>query len=214
MCDPKVAVQTSDGGHRMSERQKSPTVVLEPHKRRILNALLYLISEANHRSVTVSQYQLVKALFLADKAHLNRFGRPITYDNYVAMENGPVPRFAYECLKHKVDFEREFGFDEAPWTREPAPELSKNAFKYTPTEILYNVDVLSASDLEALSQALSAVSLLTFSQLRMITHQDAAYLDAWEEGGGKRAYPMSYGLLFEAPDFEQADSIAMASKNA
>ena len=47
----------------------------------------------------ITQYDIVKSLFLADKAHLNRYGRPITFDNYFAMKDGPVPNLAYNLLK-------------------------------------------------------------------------------------------------------------------
>ena len=38
-------------------------------------------------------------LLFADKKHLERYGRFITGDTYSAMENGPVPSFAYDVVK-------------------------------------------------------------------------------------------------------------------
>jgi hypothetical protein len=39
----------------------------------------------------LTQYFVGKILYLADKAHFLDWGRPVTFDRYVAMKNGPVP---------------------------------------------------------------------------------------------------------------------------
>ena len=38
-------------------------------------------------------------MFLAEKYHLVRYGRPITGDRYDAMKDGPVPSFTYDLFK-------------------------------------------------------------------------------------------------------------------
>lgn len=197
----------------MSERHKAPTFKLDPHTTRILEAVLYLIHEADNRNQSVTQYSLVKSLFLADKSHLNRFGRPITFDNYVAMDHGPVPSFAYSLLKGDVDLKQSYGLDAPLWDRVAAPDISKSAFRFTKPIRKPNLDLLSKSDIDALSDALTVVSRLSFSQLRKLTHGDPAYIDAWEDESDKKAFPMSYALIFDAPDFEQAESIAIASRH-
>src|SRR5271155_2168922 len=45
----------------------------KPDRERILEAIIYLINKGKN----LSQYDIVKTIFLADKAHLNRYGRPI-----------------------------------------------------------------------------------------------------------------------------------------
>lgn len=198
----------------MSERHKAPTFKLEPHVARIMEALLYLISQAEERKLPVTQYSLVKALFLADKSHLNRFGRPITFDNYVAMDHGPVPSFAYSLLKQEINLKAVYGIDAPLWDRKPAPEVSKNAFHFVSPKRKVNFDILSGTDVDALSDALTVVSRLSFSQLRKITHGDPAYVDAWEDEADRKSFPMSYGLIFDVPDFDQAENIALASKHS
>lgn len=198
----------------MAERHKAPTYNLEPHKQRIMESLLYLISEADCRKIPVTQYSLLKALFLADKAHLNKFGRPITYDNYVAMNHGPVPRFAYNLLKNEVDLMDVYGVKGSLWDKRRAPEISESAYCFTNASRKANLDLLSESDLEALSQSLTVVNSLSFAQLRMLTHGDPAYIDAWNDESDKKSFPMSYALIFDTPDYDQAESIALASKHS
>ena len=70
------------------------------------------------------------------------------------------------------------------------------------------------SDVTALSDAFTAVKGMTFSQVRVLTHSDPAYIEAWKgDEDDKNAFLMSYGmLLFDSPDFETAERIQFLSK--
>lgn len=179
---------------------------------RAFQAICYVLTIAREKKLCATQYVIVKSLFIADRMHLNRFGRPITFDNYVAMDHGPVPSFSYNVLKGDANL-NDIGIRKLPWTTVSAPEIGKNArlFSIDPQSKI-EFDELSESDQDALSQALVIVNGLTFKQLRKITHEDAAYEDAWDDDGGKKSYPMSYGLLFEVPNFERAEDLVFTSK--
>lgn len=58
-------------------------------------AILYIASCLNKPDI----YSICKVFYLADKAHLERFGRTICGDEYVAMERGPVPSKTYDIMK-------------------------------------------------------------------------------------------------------------------
>lgn len=60
-----------------------------------LNALLYLADKANNKDMM----SLFKLLFFSEMEHLNVWGRSITGDRYIAMENGPVPSCLYDIVK-------------------------------------------------------------------------------------------------------------------
>jgi uncharacterized phage-associated protein len=184
----------------------SETVTLTPHVSRILAALSYVIGQASGRGRNVTQYDLVKTLFLADRAHLNEWGRPITYDNYTAMYHGPVPSLAYDFLKGNTKALHDHMVAELPWTSVEQPNNIKYFF---PISNASGVDEhLSESDKEALDDALGMVLRLGFGQIRKLTHEDPAYVDAWREKGGRAAYDMKLGLLFDSPNFEQAAILA------
>lgn len=181
-------------------------VVLTPSVGRILAALYHAMATAKGRGRQATQYDLVKTLFLADRSHLNEWGRPITYDNYCAMEHGPVPSLAYDLLKGNEKALRDHHLPGLPWR---ARDLGRGARYYSPVEGALTVsEVLSESDIEALDDALATVLRLGFSQIRRLTHEDPAYVDAWREGGGRAAYDMKLGLFFEEPNFEQAAMLA------
>jgi len=44
-------------------------------------------------------HKVFKILYLAERAHLVKYGRPIVGDTYMAMKYGPVPSFIYDAFK-------------------------------------------------------------------------------------------------------------------
>ena len=181
-------------------------VEMKPNVDRIVAALYFVMAEAQRRGRNVSQYDLVKTLFLADRAHLNEWGRPVTYDNYCAMRYGPVPSLAYDLLKGNEKALRDHHLHGVPWKSVPHNKSTKHFF---PVDAALNPqDFLSESDIEVLENSLGVVQSLGFGQIRRLTHEDPAYVDAWREDGSRAAYAMKLGLFFEEPNFEQAATLA------
>lgn len=194
-------------------RQKARVYKMRPNAPRIVNAILHLITEGSRRGIAVTQYDIVKAIFLADRAHLNKFGRPITYDEYVAMKFGPVPSAVYDLLKENKGRQAKLGIPDIPWTRRPAPEIGETCFAYENPTREPSDDVLSPSDFEELSNALTVVKSLGFQQIKRLTHEDQAYIDAWEGDSDRRQFPMSYTLLFDVPNEERAKELSFLSEH-
>lgn len=63
---------------------------------RSLAAMVYIASKP---VTSLDTYKLCKLVFLSDKLHTVRFGRPITGDVLRAMDYGPVPSAVYDVLK-------------------------------------------------------------------------------------------------------------------
>ena len=181
-------------------------VELKPSAERIVAALYYVMVEAKRRGRSGTQYDLVKTLFLADRAHLNDWGRPVTYDNYCAMQHGPVPSLAYDFLKGNEKALRDHHMSGLPWRSVSHSRSTKHYF--AAENVLAPEEFLSESDIEALGNALGVVQSLGFGQIRRLTHEDPAYLDAWRDDGGRAAYAMKLGLFFDEPNFEQAATLA------
>src|SRR5580700_6207804 len=66
-----------------------------PKLDKIVELLLYMA----HQCPGADKYQAVKFFYLADREHLARFGRPITYDNYYALWYGPVASKALDLIE-------------------------------------------------------------------------------------------------------------------
>jgi uncharacterized phage-associated protein len=181
--------------------------LLVEDKDKIQEAILYLMG----RQPDLSQYEIVKAIFLADSSHLNRYGRPVTYDNYVAMEHGPVPSLAYDALKPEYNFKAKFSA-ERPWTSIPDKD-NPNVNRYTPLREPRR-EYLSASDMKALDSALGTVLSLSFNQLRRLTHEDKAYVEAWERRGSGDAARMRLSLMVDKNGEDLESELLYFSSNS
>lgn len=132
-------------------------------------ALAYLVQETG-----AEMYAALKMLYLADKGHLEKYGRTITGDSYVAMKQGPVPDRAYNMCKF-VRGDRSY-FDELPEARERL-RLRSNSFELlTPPDL----DALSASEKDALDEWIAEFRRGGWRVLWRRSH-DAAWSAAWAE---------------------------------
>jgi uncharacterized phage-associated protein len=112
-------------------------------------------------------YTTLKLLYLADKLHLERYGRLIFGDWYAAMDHGPVPSHSYDILKF-VRGDRPVSL--AQHAREVLRVDATNSI-----EVLRepDLDELSATDIECLDDAFEKYSSLGFGELKRLTHDDA-----------------------------------------
>ncbi len=127
-------------------------------------AVAYLASQTGE-----SMYPVLKMLYLADRCHLERYGRFIVGDHYVAMEKGPVPSVTYDMLKF-VRGDRSF-FD--------GGEVAKLAFgldRQTHRFSLHGApsfDALSESDIECLEEVVALCKEKGAKYIRDASHDDA-----------------------------------------
>lgn len=172
-----------------------------PDRERVLAAMLFLM----HLRPGISQYQVVKSVFLADKSHLNEMGRPVTFDKYVAMPEGPVPSLVYALLMDESLFHSIYHRD-APWSH----ERRGRANRYFALED-FDSEVLSRTDLDALRQGLKKVQQMTPDQLKELLHNDRAYVEAWARRGRSKSVPMKAVKLLENENPEIIENLAEIS---
>ena len=168
----------------------------KPNIAKIKAAVLFLLNNSSH---DLDQYKIAKVIFLADVSHLNKFGRPITYDNYLAMQFGPVPSKTYEFLSQTPE-ELEIAIT----------KRQGNAHHFIPLSGYDELDLSESDEIELLA-ALNDVQQASFDELMRFTHKHPA----WQEARRNRrndAPRMDYSLLFEEPDNDQARYIAKFSK--
>ena len=180
-----------------------------PKDEKILEALIFLIDwSVRNKQRHLTQYDLVKTLFLADRFHLNQYGRPVSFDKYWAMKDGPVPERAYDILKPGFDFESTFG--------EPTPWVAVHDDRKThfiKTKRGPNLKKLSGTDQDALISAINNVLSLSFGQLRSLTHLDKAYQGAWDNRGkGSQRSEMDIALLMDNKGKEELEEMEYVSQ--
>lgn len=181
---------------------------MTPNGPRVREAILHIIRQADSRDFRVSQFDILKTLFFADRAHLNKYGRPVTFDEYVAMPDGPVPSLAYDVLKDAIEARREAGIDLPLW--QSASDGGKKKRFYEAAREASD-DILSESDLEELANSLVKVKSWGYKRTWDHVHSDPAYISAWAKRGNSQQHHMEYAEMMDYPDEEYADHIKFAS---
>lgn len=148
-----------------------------------IETILWLVNE----KPDIDIYHIGKAIFYAEKYHLNRYARPIIGDIYQKGEYGPFPSTIRDIIQHKTE-----------WLDPDQLQESTKAFDVVnnpyPTPIpkrLPNIDYFSGTDLECLKKALNEVGDLSFDELKKLTHEEESFLSAIENN------QINYELLID-----------------
>jgi len=113
-----------------------------------------------------------KIFFYAEKWHLNRYGRPIVADTYIAMPKGPVP----STIKNFID---------SNWAWIDKPEEIDNAIKIDSSkgwprlfagEREPNLSILSETDAQCLEEAVNYCKDKSPAELSALTYQEKSWL--------------------------------------
>lgn len=123
-----------------------------------------------------SYYSIGKLLYFADKTSLERYGRFICGETYVAMKKGPVPSNVYDMLKEAVNNGTDGFVVEGDY--------------YVKALRQANLDKLSDSDIESLDKVIEVFGGLPNWVKGEMSH-DEAYHAAWDARGSKNSNPMN-----------------------
>ncbi len=173
------------------KREMSMTrLKFKPKYEKIVELLLYMA----HKRPSADHYQAVKFLYLADIEHLNRHGRPITYEKYSALPYGPVASNAYDLLKDPEKGMKKFGIKKLPFRLE---KLGTYIYIREPLRPV-SYDLFSKSDLNIFDEVLTKHGHKSFGELYDMTHAHFAYKKAWEnKPEDKKSGDMRYEDMME-----------------
>lgn len=147
-----------------------------------LAALVYLAS--NPETVpALDKYKVGKLLFLADKYHLVRYGRPILGDYYKALDYGPIPQRTMDILHVLIGDQRAWGTEEAKAAERLGEVLGADHRFQHPrlsAKRMPNLEALSVSERAALEHVVSEHGKRTFDELKVLTHEMPAYRKVWK----------------------------------
>ena len=138
----------------------------------------------------ITQYYIGKILFFADREHLLDYGRPITGDRYVAMEHGPVPSAVRDLLKPDSGYPDEI-LDVLASRIEITHEANKQRVSSKSDD---DFPALSGSDKEYLHTSIERYASMSFGELKKISHDDPAYVAAWDKPGTPMRWTLNSGL--------------------
>ncbi|MEQ9663676.1 MAG: Panacea domain-containing protein [Parasphingopyxis sp.] len=131
---------------------------------------------AREQGGTINVLKLTKLVYLADRRNMEKYDFPITGDNLVSMDHGPVNSITYDCVNgmqgERPDWE-EFVTDRAGY----------QVGLVTAVEDA-NLDELSEAELETLNEIWAEFGNMTQYQVRDWTHD---HCPEWEDPKGSSA---------------------------
>ncbi|UZK68852.1 Panacea domain-containing protein [Sphingomonas sp. S1-29] len=179
-----------------------------PNREKIVEGALFLLQQAGRDSVRLTTDTMRIAMFLADKWHLDEYGRPVFFDNYVATAAGPLGIAAGEMFEPAFAWSN-VGADAAPWTHEKGT-LGNVSVLIAVREP--DLRLISDSDVDAISSALSIVGALGEDEIRHFTHRNHAYSAAWRNGAGAGSQ-LDPRLVLEERDDDLIDDLLYISRH-
>lgn len=150
-------------------------------KQKTLNATLYILQHLGE----CDYHKVFKILYFADQLHLKSFGSPLTGDSYIAMPYGPVPSFLYDVFKAAE--KGNSPFIEAMELSNLFAVKREGKIPMVNAQHPVNLEELSASNLEVLTQALGENYALSFEELVKKSHDEA-----WEKAEQQQDTEISY----------------------
>ena len=128
------------------------------------NVLLYVASALQERR---NLYKILKAIYLADKMHLEKYGRQIFPQQYQKLKFGNVPATSYDVLTHCR------GDKQQP----RMPEKVKTRLKVEKDDtvkplVVPDLRYLSKSEMECLNTAIEKLRPLSFDEVKRSMHDD------------------------------------------
>lgn len=132
-------------------------------KEKSLNALLYVANRVQRKDF----HKIFKIIYFADRQHLADWGRPITGDTYIAMEAGPVPSRLYDMLKIVR------GDSYLPDMEGLGKYFQVENWMYVRPLQDADLNKLSASEQEAMSEAIEKYAGLSYDEIKEKSHDVA-----------------------------------------
>lgn len=124
-----------------------------------------------HKDKTIDVYRLMKVLFHADLFSVNKYGAPVTGDNYLAMKFGTVPDVIYNGL-----IKKDILYLEDSQLDTNLLPFDLKGYQLLPQRIP-NIEHLSESDIECLELGIKEYAGLSFEEVKNKNHS----IRAWRE---------------------------------
>jgi hypothetical protein len=144
------------------------------NKQKAIECVLWIIQRGEP-----NMYNIWKILFAAEKYHLNEYCRPITGDEYAAMQYGTVPSWLYKaaCDGNARGFVK------------CGNALIKERKPIT--------KFFSKSDIEALEHGYNEYAGLDFEAVESKNHKEPAWKKNWKKRGMLKSVPIPFEDLIE-----------------
>lgn len=146
---------------------------------KLINTIVYFCK--NTWENNLSETKILKLLFLCDFKHVEKYGRPISYETYYHLPHGPVPTLTKNFLdnlnkKHDYDLGRELDdFKDMFKTEERRTQKGNfNVIKLR-VDTSFDDNCFSESELEVMNGICQKYYRTPARELKRITHMHRGY---------------------------------------
>lgn len=164
---------------------------------RLAEIPLYVVSQCPG----ISQYNLYKVLYFAEKKHLAEYGMEILPTDYYAWQCGPVPKKIYHAIKHPEGSNPE-DIQLAQAITQGSDDTANLLFPLREPRKEY----ISKTELNCLDTSIRENAHLSFGELMRKSH-DKAWSNAYGKNPGKQVIPKTDMALAQGAPIEIADYI-------
>lgn len=156
---------------------------MEYNIKKVANAIIYFIDS---QVQNISKTKVMKLLFFADKIHLERYGKPIFYDDYIALQYGPIPSLTLNIINsinepEKEDFKsliKEF-LEYVRLNEQYDEDMITTTFEKKKE---FNQKLFSQSEIEILNEISQKYKNYTAKKLSKLTHTLPEYKKHFPNG--------------------------------
>lgn len=136
-------------------------------KSKAVNACLFILNKTDK----IDFHKLFKILYFAEREHLSKYARPITGDEYQAMNYGPVPSIIYDIFK-AVEHKNNPFIDHNQYVGQF--EVSRSGkTPFIQAKAKPDTDELAISEIELLDKSIAENKDLSFEKLTSKSHDQA-----------------------------------------
>lgn len=150
---------------------------------------------ARQQGGMINVLKLTKLVYLADRKNIEKFDFPITWDNFVSMDHGPVDSITYDCINGMQD-------SADGWNEFVTDRQGYNVGLMRPVED-DDLDELSVAETGTLHEVWNQFGHMTKFQIRDWTHENCP---EWEDPHGSSA-PIPFSRLLKFLGKNDADEI-------
>jgi len=151
-------------------------MTLQQETAKILAPCLYVLNKTGR----ISKHHLSKILYFADKSHIAKYGRTLTGQKYIAMQNGPVPSQIYDFIKFVQGISA--GHFQTNHAQHVESFIGFEPQYYVFAKLEADMQFLSTSAVKALDESIAKYRNSSFASRTDESH-DAAWQDAWSRPG-------------------------------
>lgn len=125
----------------------------------------------------LGKVKLMKLIYFLDFMHLKKYGRPITFDNYVNLEHGPIPSTIKNLIDYLDEDYENSSLNDIIKIQKLGRPSGKTMTKFIPSRDFRDADkkILSESEFEILEKVAKKFKDSTSDQIEEASHKEAPW---------------------------------------